>query len=203
MTPSHRSPRGIAPGSAEGRGQGRLTPGRRPGVTRGFTLIEVLVGLTLAALVMLVAHRVFTGVVDGSTRLQAARTALDREANARRSLTEMFGSLDIGTDGAGGFAGRPERAEFTTWQRVPAGWLERRRVVLGVEHGALVARSDQSIVLQDSVGRVEFDYLLEPGANAAWVREWISPVSAPVAVRMRIARKAAVDTLLFIVGPRG
>jgi hypothetical protein len=115
----------------------------------------------------------------------------------------MFGSLDIGTEGAGGFAGRREQAEFTTWQRVPTGWLERRRVVIAVEGGVLVARSDQALALQDSVNRVEFDYLLEPGANAAWVREWISPVSAPVAVRVRIERIAAIDTLLFIVGPRG
>jgi prepilin-type N-terminal cleavage/methylation domain-containing protein len=170
---------------------------------RGFTLIEVMIALTLSALVVLVAHRIFTGVVDGATRLRDARTALDREANARRLLTEAFGSLDIGTEGAGGFAGRPERVEFTTWQRVATGWLERRRVTLGAEGGVLVARSDRSIALRDSVSRVEFDYLLEPGANAAWVREWISPVSAPVAVRVRITRIAVVDTLLFIVGPRG
>lgn len=173
---------------------------RRP---RGFTLIEVMVALALSGLVVLLAHRVFTGVVDGTERLGDARTALDRESNARRSLTEMFGSLDVGTDGAGGFAGRPERVEFATWQRVPEGWLERRRVVLGVEGGMLVARSDVSIALQDSILRVEFDYLLEPGIKAAWVREWISLVSAPLAVRVRIARVEAVDTLLFIVGSRG
>jgi prepilin-type N-terminal cleavage/methylation domain-containing protein len=170
---------------------------------RGFTLIEVVIGLTLSALVVLLAHRIFTGVVDGAQTLQAARTGLDREANARRSLNEMFGSLDVGTEGAGGFAGHPQRVEFTSWQRVPHGWLERRRVVLGVEGVMLVARSDVSIALQDSVTGVEFDYLLEPGADAAWVREWISPVSAPVAIRMRIQRAAAIDTLLFIVGPRG
>ena len=170
---------------------------------RGFTLIEVMIALTLSALVVLLAHRIFTGVVDGAQTLKAARTALDHDANASRALTEMFGSLDIGMDGAGGFAGRPERAEFTTWQRVPTGWLERRRVVVEVEGGVLIARSDQTLALQDSVSRVEFDYLLEPGANAAWVREWISPVSAPVAVRVRIMRVVATDTMLFIVGPRG
>jgi len=170
---------------------------------RGFTLIEVMIALAVSALVVLLAHRIFTGVVDGAERLGAARTALDRQGNAHRSLTELFGSLDVGTEGAGGFAGRPDHVEFTTWQRVPSGWLERRRVVLGVESGALVARSDMAIALEDSVSSVAFDYLLEPGANAAWVREWISPVSAPVAVRVRIRRVAAIDTLLFIVGPHG
>jgi len=171
--------------------------------TRGFTLIEVMVALTLSALVVLLAHSVFTGVVEGARRLQAARTALDREGNAHRSLTELFGSLDVGTEGTAGFAGRPDRVEFTTWQRVPQGWLERRRAVVAVENGVLVSRTDVSLALEDSVTGVAFDYLLEPGANAAWVREWISPVSAPVAVRMRIQRAAAIDTLLFIVGSRG
>ncbi len=170
---------------------------------RGFTLIEVMVALALSALVVLLAHRIFAGVVDGAQGLNAARSGLARDMNAHRALTEMFGSLDIGTAGAGGFTGRPQRAEFTTWQRVPTGWLDRRRVVVEVEDGVLVARSDQTFELQDSVSRVDFDYLLEPGANAAWVREWISPVSAPVAVRVRIQCGVATDTLLFIVGPRG
>lgn len=175
----------------------------------GFTLVEIMVALTLSALVVLLAHRVFTGVVDGAGRLGEARLALDREANARRFLQEAFGSLDVGSEGAGGFAGRAERVEFATWQRVPEGWLERRQLTIGVEGGGFAARAAASdlVVLRDSVDRVEFDYLLEPGANAAWVREWISPVSAPVAVRVRVhgARSrehGAVDTLLVLIGPR-
>ena len=162
---------------------------------RGFTLIEIMVGLALSALVVFIAHRVFAGVVDGAQRLEDARTSLDRDGNARRSLAEMFGSLDVGSEGAGGFAGRPTQAEFTTWGRVSEGWLERRRVVLRADGGTFVGWSD--------VSGVEFDYLLEPGANAAWVREWISPVSAPVAVRVRIVRRSVIDTLLFVVGSRG
>jgi hypothetical protein len=162
-----------------------------------------MVALALSALVVLLAHTVFAGVVDGAQRLRAARTTLDREGNAHRSLTELFGSLDVGTEGTGGFAGRPHRVEFTTWQRVPQGWLERRRAVVAVENHVLAARTDETLALEDSVSGVDFDYLLEPGASAAWVREWISPVSAPVAVRVRIQRAGTVDTLLFIVGPRG
>jgi prepilin-type N-terminal cleavage/methylation domain-containing protein len=177
--------------------------------TRGFTLIEVVVAITLSALVVLLAHRVFSGVVDGVARLASARVALDHEANARRLLQEAFGSLDVGSDGAGGFLGRPDGVEFTTWQRTVHGWFERRRVQLGVTGDAFVARRDGGLVtLADSVDRVEFDYLLDPGANAVWVREWASPVSAPVAVRVRIARSGdretgGVDTLVILIGPRG
>ncbi|HMJ57691.1 MAG TPA: prepilin-type N-terminal cleavage/methylation domain-containing protein, partial [Gemmatimonadales bacterium] len=110
--------------------------------SRGFTLIEVMIALMLSGLVVLLAHQIFTGVVTGTERLGEARTSLDRDANARRSLTEMFGSLDVGTEGAGGFAGRPERVEFTTWQRVASGWLERRRVTLAAHGGRFGAWSD-------------------------------------------------------------
>jgi hypothetical protein len=72
-------------------------------------------------------------------------------------------------------------------------------------------------VLAGGVKEVRFDYLLDPGeipsvhdlaaragVRATFVREWMSPVSAPLAVRMRIVRTAGmVDTLLLIVGLRG
>ncbi len=170
---------------------------------RGFTLIEVLVALTLSGVVVLLAHRIFSGVADGAARLVDARTALDREMNARRWLAEAFGSLQVGTEGAS-FAGRMDRIEFTTAQRVPEGWLTPTPVTIGQVSDSLVASLDGNrLALTGGVRTIRFDYLLEPGANAIWVREWISPVSAPLAVRMRVERGEKVDTLLLLVGPRG
>lgn len=188
----------------------------------GFTLIEILVALTLGALVVLLAHRLFTGVADGAVWLDDAHRALDREANARRWLGAAFGSLDVG-EGSGGFAGRPSGAEFASWQLVPEGWSARRRVSLALHDSRLVAAvsPNDSVILADSVTDLELDYLLDvhdgggdgtgaPGERATFVREWISPVSAPVAVRLRIAYQGRgtrdggrVDTLLVIIGPRG
>ena len=174
---------------------------------RGFTLIEVMVALMLAAVVVLLAHQVFTGVVDGVDRLDAARAALDRSANARRWLTEAFGSLQTGVDSAGSFEGNPDHVSFSTWQRAPEGGLVRERVVLDVAGSSLIVQSAPGpLHLADSVRAVGFDYLLEPGANTTWAREWISPVSAPLAVRLRITYLGSperVDTLLFLIGGRG
>jgi len=176
----------------------------------GFTLIEVIIALSLAAMVVLLAHRVFASVVEGSQRVREARTRLDREANAGRWLTAAFGSLTVGTVG-GSFDGEPARVSFSAWLPVASGGFAPSRVALGLEEGRLVARLDQgdSVVLADSVASATFDYLLEPGANERWVGEWISPVSAPVAVRLRFKRELpvgnveAADTLLLLVGPRG
>jgi prepilin-type N-terminal cleavage/methylation domain-containing protein len=171
--------------------------------THGFTLIEVLVAVTIASLVIVVAHRIFTGVADGSRAVAVAREGLDRDANARRWLKSTFLSLEAP------FEGRRDRASFTSWQLTAGGWSAPRPIVLFRDGSAFVATSgSESLGLGDGVAEVAFDYLLDPGADAKWVREWISPVSAPLAVRLRIAgcgkRDAGcVDTLLFLVKERG
>ncbi len=184
--------------------------GRGP---RGFTLIELLVALTIGALVVLVAHQLFAAVAERGRTLIVARTALDRAVNARRWLAATFLSLDVGTDGAGGFDGQPDHVAFSTWLLTPDGWFERRQVTLSAAQGRLGATVSPGtpIALMDSVTDLQLDYLLEPGAESRWVREWVSPVSAPVAARMRIAKAGCemrnagcvVDTLLFLIKERG
>src|SRR5438105_2612900 len=68
----------------------------------------------------------------------------------------------------------------------------------------------ERIALADSIASLDFDYLLEPGAESRWVRVWVSPVSAPLAVRMRVERpgkgeggRVVTDTLLFLIKERG
>jgi prepilin-type N-terminal cleavage/methylation domain-containing protein len=171
----------------------------------GFTLIELLVALTIGGVVVLLAHRVFTGVADGAARVGEVRTALDREQNARRLLTELVGSLDVGRPGTDGFDGDPDRVAFSTWVLGVHGWPEPCRVSLSRYGAAFVVGgvSDAPLALADSVRSLAFDYLLDYGAAAAWVRAWKSPVSAPLAMRIRIERAGSVDTLLLVVGPRG
>src|SRR5438093_4228596 len=130
---------------------------------RGFTLMEVLVALTIGAVVVLLAHQLFAGVADRGRTLTEARTVLDRTANARRWLGATLLSLDVGTDGASGFEGRPDHAAFTTWLRTPDGWFERRIVSLARQDDRLIATvtPGEAIALSDSVTDVGFDYLLE------------------------------------------
>jgi hypothetical protein len=172
--------------------------------------VEVLVALTIGTIVVLVAHQLFTAVADRGKALIAARSTLDRAANARRWLEASFLSLDVGTDGASGFEGRTDHVAFTTWLLTPDGWFERRQVTLGRDNDRLLAvvTPGTRIALMDSVSDVQLDYLLEPGADSRWVREWVSPVSAPVALRLRVSSRGrgkgeAVDTLLFLIKERG
>jgi len=175
----------------------------------GFTLVEVLVALTISGLVVLLTHRLFDAATESERTVQEARAALDREANARRWMQAAALSLDVGQAAGDGFEGRPDRLSFSTWLETPGGWFARQRLALGQETGSLVAVLGQAdtIALATDVDAVAFDYLLEPGADTKWVREWTSPVSAPLAIRLRLGRGTSdggrVDTLLLLVKERG
>lgn len=176
-----------------------------PTTPSGFTLLEVLIALAISGIVVLLAHRLFAAAADAARTVEDTRAALDREANARRWLQAAALSLDVGQQAGDGFEGRADRLAFSTWLETPEGWFARRRVALGLDSRGFIAAVDQTdtLVLADDVHTVAFDYLLEPGADTKWVREWISPVSAPLAIRLRLGNRAWVDTLLILVKERG
>src|SRR5712691_5393551 len=134
---------------------------------RGFTLMEVVVALTIGTIVVLVTHELFGAVAERGKTLTAVRSALDRSANARRWLDATFLSLDVGTEGAAGFDGRPDHVAFASWLLTADGWFERRTVSLARNNERLVASvaPGQPIALMDSVADLALDYLLEPGAE--------------------------------------
>jgi|SRR5690242_7138053 len=187
--------------------------GRSGHARGGFTLVEVLVALTIGSMVVLTAHQLFAAVAREEQILTHARAALDRSSNAQHWLTAAFLSLDVGTQGASGFEGRADHVAFAAWLLTPDGWFERRNVSLGRSSGRLLATAApyQPLALMDSVQGLAFDYLLEPGLDARWVREWVSPVSVPLAIRVRVAKACngqpvgchVVDTLLFLIKERG
>lgn len=169
----------------------------------GFTLVEVVVALALAALVVLLAERLFGATSDTIAALEGTSEQLTREGNGRRLLGSLLGSLDISPpDGL--FRGGQDRLECSVWSPQPSGWPRRMRVTFLASEGAFqVAFPQQTIALLHDVRAVELDYLLHAGANEAWVRAWESPASAPLGIRLRLSRADRVDTLLVYVGPRG
>ena len=178
---------------------------RRPRRQAGFTLIEVMVALIVAGLVVLMAQRIFGATADGVAAVRASRARLDREANAHRWLASAFLSLEVGLEGSASFEGTPHGMTFTSRLATEHGWAERSKVSLAIKNAQFIARTESGspVVLSSDAAEVAFDYLLEPGADAQWVGTWSSPVSAPLAVRVRVSRAGTVDTALFLIRGRG
>ena len=182
---------------------------------RGFTLVEVLVALALGALVVLVAHRGLTAVLDGRDLVLRGRHALDCEVNAQRLLASLFSNLHLdATDRTGGFRGvtvnRRPSLSFSSWvEAVDGGW-EVRRVRLGVSDGLLLVETEaasrvpDTIVAARGLEGVTVEYLLDIEPGAAWLPEWISITTMPVAIRLSLRwRDGTERTTRYLVGERG
>jgi prepilin-type N-terminal cleavage/methylation domain-containing protein len=176
-----------------------------PRSARGFTLVEVTAALAVGALVVLLAYRVYGGVLDGTARVLAAQQALDRSANARRLLTALVEGVEVGMVPGGSFQGSRDRVTFTTWTTGARGWPERRRVSVFTSDAVLQVQGlpSEALPLADRVEALSIDYLLDFGAAERWGQAWMSEVSAPVALRLRVSHPGYTDTLLLLVGPRG
>jgi prepilin-type N-terminal cleavage/methylation domain-containing protein len=174
---------------------------RRPS---GFTLIEVLVALTLTGVVVLAAHRIVVALHRSVAGLGKGRAALDRESNVRSLLTRVGAGIDVDR-GHAAFRGDPDRITFTTWQSDVRGRAVRRRTTIERQGSALVVTGihPEPARLFEDVERLDVDYLLERGTTERFVRAWYSEAGPPAALRLRITRATGTDTLLLLVGPRG
>jgi prepilin-type N-terminal cleavage/methylation domain-containing protein len=110
----------------------------------GFTLIEVMVALAVAAVVVLGARLALEQLADDAGRIIDGAVLADRDANAERLLRSLFRRLEVGTGSAGTFGGDERSMSFTTWCDVPGGWQERCEATLAIDtigdEPALLAR---------------------------------------------------------------
>jgi hypothetical protein len=165
----------------------------------------VLVALMLGAMLVLAAHGAIGGASDAAAALARAQAAHDAEFAGRAALARLVANLDPASPGSVGFDGGPDGMRFSARLRGRDGGPLLRAVRLSVTDDTLQATTqDGPVAALPNVRAVAFDYLLEGGADARWVRGWHSPVSAPLAVRIRMTRvDGAADTLLLTIGPRG
>lgn len=173
---------------------------------RGFTLLELLLALSLSGVAVLLGALLWRQSLSAAAALTTHRETLDREQGARRWLQSALGSIEIGAPGDVKFTGESDRVSFTTWLLTSGGWPERQDVTLALVQHTLTATigGAHPLALVDSLSAVGFDYLLEPGLNSRWAMGWESPISAPLAIRLRLSHlDGRADTLLVLVGSRG
>jgi len=172
----------------------------------GFTLVEMILAISLSGLAVLLGALLWRQSLTAGAALSQHRNRVELHAGGRRWLATAIGSIDVGAVGDTPFMGQPTQAAFTSWLPGSAGWPERSALTLGLSGHAFAAQSaaGEVIPIADSIASVGFDYLLDPGLNTTWAGSWESPVSAPLAIRVRLnGLNGTSDTLLILVGPRG
>jgi hypothetical protein len=120
-------------------------------------------------------------------------------------LHEAFRGLEVGTDSLSSFHGSATEVSFSSNLPSARGWTELRRLRVSVVNDALL--------LTDDLGRCDtlarhvaayFGYMLETGERSEWLAGWVSPATAPLAVRLILAPALAPpDTVLLRIGQRG
>jgi prepilin-type N-terminal cleavage/methylation domain-containing protein len=171
----------------------------------GFTLIEVMVALTVGAVVLLGAHALLSQLGDSAERIAASAVALDREASADAVLRSAVADLEAVDDAEHRFQGSEQGARFLTWCPVPEGWVEPCDAMLGIIRVgdenvlALELGAAEPIALRRGFRAGTLRYLMGAEDGGVWLSEWTSAVAPPLAVGVVLD----TDTLILRIGERG
>jgi prepilin-type N-terminal cleavage/methylation domain-containing protein len=173
---------------------------------RGFTLIELMVAITLSGIVLLGARGLWESLSGSVDRLRAQATADASDMNGDRLLQSLVGRLEVGTDQSHEFAGDERHTTFTTWCDVPAGWQERCTANLAIEPDSnaalrLVTRlsTGETITLKRGFETGALRYLNDPVGRGVWFHVWGHGITAPLAIGVITDG----DTAIVRIGERG
>jgi len=175
--------------------------------TSGFTLLEVIVALTIGAMIVGVAHALVVTLGDGATAIADARVRADRESNSERMLRGLVSRAEAGSVEAP-FEGLPNRVRFRSWCCTPNGWLEACDVHLQLTadragnrlEALLIERgTSRSVVLARGFQTGAIRYLSDVRLGGRWMTVWGAGTSVPIALGVVIDG----DTTVLRIGNRG
>lgn len=172
--------------------------------TRGFTLLEVIVALSIGALVVMGTRALIEGLHAHTVRLLSVSNSSNAAANAEHVLRTLVGNLALASTDASSFEGDAREARFTSWCDVPEGWQELCAVHLSVEgetgHVRLLATlsTGERLTVRDSADTATLLYLGSSADGGHWFVKWTHSLMPPLAIGLI----SDGDTLLARVGER-
>lgn len=176
----------------------------------GFTLLEVLVAVMIAATVLLAADIVFEQLADSRSVIARSATKVDRERNAASTVVRWVSQVDISPRSGPGvqprsFGGNETSATFVSWCLAPGGWERECEVTLRVARdtnaSAIVASAStgESVRLPIHGTDATLRYLLDARGGGHWLRSWGAGPTTPLAIGI----VSGADTLVLRIGARG
>ena len=170
----------------------------------GFTLIEIIVAISISTFVILAARLLLENLGAGTDRIVRSTREIDREANGERLLRSLVGQIEVGVQKES-FGGDERSAQFTSWCRVARGWIERCRVTLSVDSTdgkpslEAILPDGAPVVLHRAKYGICLRYLVDAREGGTWFVKWGDGLLAPRAIGVL----ADSDTVIVRIGERG
>lgn len=166
----------------------------------GMTLLEVMVTISIAGIVLLLARETVASAVDTAAHVRRAQQSNVIEANSSHILGELLANAHVNGDRSTQFwvpliVDAPE-IHFSSWIRRPQGGFESARVMVARSNGILIAtiarpsHAADTVVLSRNVSRWGVS-LLSANETSSWQGTWDSATLLPCAVRLTM--RAADD----------
>jgi prepilin-type N-terminal cleavage/methylation domain-containing protein len=176
-----------------------------PSARSGFTLFELMLAMSLLALVLVSARMLFSSIADTKALVIRDAAHADSLRNGERMARLLIRSAEAAPDTGNRFVGNALDARFTTSCRTGGGWLERCRVRLSLDR-----RPDTTALLVEVPPGHVLELLRRPGASfiryiareaqgETWFDSWGENILVPDA----IAIVSGSDTLVFLTDGRG
>lgn len=179
--------------------------GTRRRVPRGFSLIELVVALSIGGSVLFSVRMVVGLLADHARIVSESRAELARDVNGARLLRLMLLQSVVGTEPTARFAGDAASITLETWCLMPMGWSERCRAdlaITGVTNETVRAKvvahlsTGERLDLVEVPGPVRFGFLVESEGRREWSDVWSPSPVAPRAIGVFMPG----DTIVMRVG---
>lgn len=167
--------------------------------SRGFTLVELVIALTIATGLLLGGRLLLERLADANHRMARAAEAADEAANADMLLRRLVLQADPPRIGHP-FDGGPAAARFPSWCDTPAGWQEACTVTLTLGDALTVSAPPMPPFLaRRGIAGAEFRYLYDAADGGHWQRTWRDQATLPRAIGI----VTTGDTTILRIGERG
>jgi prepilin-type N-terminal cleavage/methylation domain-containing protein len=167
---------------------------RRPA---GFTILELMVAVTLSALVLLAGRSMIEQVARGAETIGVDAAIADSARMRARYLRTIIRSIE--PDTSVNFVAGSQEARFATWCTGEERVTEQCVVTLTVDSLVRITEPSRALVVSRDSVQGELRYLGDARSGGTWYRSWGPGNTLPLAIGIVFR----TDTTVLRIGDRG